>query len=519
MGGSRYSLELFGPVRLTRAGERVVLTSRRAQALLAMLATAGSGERSRVWLQDRLWGSRGTEQAQTSLRRELSSLRKLLNTADHALLQADSQRLWLDLDLLDVDLRRPGPLPRGEFLEGLDLPGEEGFEDWLREERSRFAAAAGAGPAAPDPLPSGSDDVLAWLGWPEVAGPPELTEALLDRLARLHWLGLLAPGAEGRQHHGLTVRGERADGRLALTLTQAGSQRLLWSGQVGADRVAIAPVDLAIAELRARIAKAEQDAAMARAGAAASLAGLIWQSQWHMHRLNRADAASARALAQAALELAPQSREALVQVAWVRIWDLWVGRATGELVRQARELAQRVIVSDHEDARGHMLAGIAEIWLKQPLRAEVLLRRAIELDPSLVMARIQLSCALSNKLAVAEAEQELLLARQLSPNDQYLFFLAGELATVCLMQGRADEALVHAETALAGRRSYLHGHVAKINALVRLDRMAEAREAHAELYRVNPAYDPVFIDWIPFLDSSWNDFFKDGLNRAAPCTD
>lgn len=518
MAGARYSLELFGPVRLCCAGDRIVLTSRRAQALLAMLATSGSGERTRIWLQDRLWGSRGAEQAQTSLRRELSSLRKLLNHGDSELLQADSQRLWLDLAQIDIDLRRPGPLPCSGFLEGLDLPGEEGFEDWLRGERARFFAADAPVPAASTPAPPAVEDVLAWLDRPEVSAPRELADALLDRLARLRWLGLLGPGAAPRACHHLTLRTDEMGERLALTLAQAGSTRRLWSGQVTARDPALAPVDLAMAELRARIAKAEQDTAMAR-GRADSLPDLIWQSQWHMHRLNRADAARARELARQALDRAPQSHEALVQTAWVRIWDLWVGRASGDLVRQARELAQRVIVSDHEDARGHMLAGIAEIWLKQPLRAEVLLRRAIELDPSLVMARIQLSCALSNQLAVAEAEAELLLARQLSPNDQYLFFLAGELATVCLMQDRPEEALVQAETALAGRRSYLHGHVAKVNALVRLDRMTEAREAWAELYRVNPAYDPAFIDWIPFIDSSWNDFFKDGLNRAAPSSD
>lgn len=238
-----------------------------------------------------------------------------------------------------------------------------------------------------------------------------------------------------------------------------------------------------------------------------------------MHRLTRDDAQCASELAEAALAGAPHSREALIQQTWVRIWDLWVRRSNGQEVRTAREMAQRVIISDHEDARGHMLAGIGEIWLKQPLRAEVLLRRAIELDPSLVMAHIQLACALYNRLAVAESEQQLLIARLLSPNDQYLFFLAGELATVCLMQDRFAEALVHAETALASRRSYLHGYVAKINALVRLDRMTEARQTLDELYQVEPRYDPGFIDWIPFLDSSWNDFFKEGLNRAAAWND
>lgn len=138
--GSSHRLRLVGPFRLTGPdGARIEISSRKGRALLAMLAMAPDGERTRGWLQDRLWGSRPAVQAQASLRRELANLRLTLNLpGKSSLLSADYQRAWLDLAQLDVDaLNGGGP---GEFLEGIDLPGEEGFEDWLREQRRALEA-------------------------------------------------------------------------------------------------------------------------------------------------------------------------------------------------------------------------------------------------------------------------------------------------------------------------------------------------------------------------------------------
>ncbi len=118
--------------------------------MVAMLAMAPNGVRTRGWLHSRLWGSRATAQAQSSLRRELTNLAVLL--ADHdgaALLRRGLQRIELDLDQIELDVlqlavtgSRTNQRTQSEFLEGLDLPDCEEFEDWLREQRSHFAELA-----------------------------------------------------------------------------------------------------------------------------------------------------------------------------------------------------------------------------------------------------------------------------------------------------------------------------------------------------------------------------------------
>ena len=208
---SRYSLNLMGSFRLIGPdGERIDIASRKGMAMIAMLALADDGERTRGWLQEKLWGQRDRAQAQGSLRRELTLLREHLNIADRPALICERQWVRLDLVQFDIDaLMRRGA---GEFLEGFDLAGEEGFEDWLREQRSRLAARADAGAAGSDRPPPGETGqaaeapasfvdrpALAILPLANLTGDAAndyfcegLSEDLIDRLSRLRWLPVIA---------------------------------------------------------------------------------------------------------------------------------------------------------------------------------------------------------------------------------------------------------------------------------------------------------------------------------------
>jgi TolB-like protein len=141
-----FRLALIGPFGLFAPdGRRVAISSRKGIALVSTLAMARSGERSRAWLQTMLWGSRDTEQAQASLRRELANLRLALNGAapcpllvGPSIVRLNLEQVTVDVRLLELDVRAGRPhnvTGYSDFLEGLDIPGEEGFEDWLRGQR------------------------------------------------------------------------------------------------------------------------------------------------------------------------------------------------------------------------------------------------------------------------------------------------------------------------------------------------------------------------------------------------
>ena len=139
---ARYRLRLLGAFQLIAPnGQRLDVTSKKAIALLGLLASAQTGERWRAWIQDKLWGSRELRQAQASLRRELHGLRKLTADTPFPLVEATSRTVRLNLQVVDVDLRSEEIVRRssGEFLEGIDIAGEESFEEWLREMRNSIA--------------------------------------------------------------------------------------------------------------------------------------------------------------------------------------------------------------------------------------------------------------------------------------------------------------------------------------------------------------------------------------------
>lgn len=550
-----FALRLLGAFRLSGLGDqRIEISSKRGQALLAMLATAGGGERTRAWLQDRLWGSRGPDQAQASLRRELSNLRKAINLPQAELLHADYNRVWLDLAQARVDLRNLDGTSAGEFLEGLDIAGEDGFEDWLREERRRIAERHAATPAKPREEPPSALALAEFALRPAIAVLPfvwlpvdpereavaqGLSEDLTDRLAKLRWLPVIARSSSfaavgDARAVGLqlgaryVVEGSiRSDGTrsvLAASLTDTENGQVLWSDRnalpLGGGTAELDELPATIAAiLGLKIDLREQARAMARPASDLKVSDLIWRGRWHLNRLTKADSAAARECFDQALALEPNSPEALIQATWVRLWDLWVTRGGDRDVREVRQMAQQAIIADYDDARGHMLAGIAEIWLRQPLRAEALLARAIELNPSLVMAHAQLGCALHLKGEHAAAIERLRFAVRLSPNDHDLFFTLGELAGAYLFSAEAATALDFAEQALARRSAYWLAHVIKIKALVELDRLPEAKAALTDLGGAKTGFREEFIDWMPFLDGGKRDILKDGLNRAAAWSD
>ena len=148
---AKYRVKLFGAFVLTAPdGRRLPVTSKKGVAMLGLLATARGGERWRSWIQEKLWGSRELPQAQSSLRRELHEIRTIGNDVGVPLIEANRRVVRLVLDNVDVDVRsNPESLLRNqEFLEGINVVGEEGFEEWLDIARGKFRRLRSVGGGA-----------------------------------------------------------------------------------------------------------------------------------------------------------------------------------------------------------------------------------------------------------------------------------------------------------------------------------------------------------------------------------
>lgn len=143
-------MTLLGRFRLeSPKGKDVTPRSAKMQAMLAMIAMAPEFDRSRVWLQNRLWSDRGTAQAAASLRQDLSELRKSFGEAADLVFHTDrnSVRLARDtvfVDILDEDAANDH---KSELLEGLRVRDPK-FRNWLAEQRQKRGRASGAAPPA-----------------------------------------------------------------------------------------------------------------------------------------------------------------------------------------------------------------------------------------------------------------------------------------------------------------------------------------------------------------------------------
>lgn len=130
-------IRLFGAFHASdAAGAQLRITSTKQCAMLALLATAPNGKRTRPWLQDTLWSLSGPDLGRASLRRALSDLRQRLGGIFAEVFEVSNDAIRLRLDRIEVI----GTPADGAFLEGIDIP-EEGFEDWLTQQRQ--AATAG----------------------------------------------------------------------------------------------------------------------------------------------------------------------------------------------------------------------------------------------------------------------------------------------------------------------------------------------------------------------------------------
>ena len=111
-------IRLFGVFALSwEDGDEIRIRSTKIRAMLAMLATAPEGTRTRAWLQDMLWGRSGHEHGRASLRRALTDLRGLFGDDFADLFEVNNSEVRLHLERIRIT----GTLEDGDFLEGTEI--------------------------------------------------------------------------------------------------------------------------------------------------------------------------------------------------------------------------------------------------------------------------------------------------------------------------------------------------------------------------------------------------------------
>jgi DNA-binding SARP family transcriptional activator/class 3 adenylate cyclase len=177
-------LRLLGSFELRGPGNRPLkISARKTRALLAFLALQNGAPQSRERLAALLWEDADAELARSSLRQALTALRRALPAKWHALVEADTQQVALNLAQVQVDVHRlrallaeattdslkaARKLAMEPLLEGFDARSGA-FEEWAATERRALrrqlaAAAAKLGALCRDGVDAdGEIDALNWL--------------------------------------------------------------------------------------------------------------------------------------------------------------------------------------------------------------------------------------------------------------------------------------------------------------------------------------------------------------------
>lgn len=186
-------IRLYGPMRLHwNDGQAVQGLGAKQKALIAMVAKAPDMSRSRARLIADLWGRVDQRLGRSSLRQALSAMRQKMGPAFDLVFEVGPDLVGLRPEAVDL----LGDASTGEFLEGMDI-AEEGFEDWLRSQRS--ALPAEVAPPQIAPMVDTLHPRIAVLPLSGFSLPPELdgvgdycAQELIRALSRLHLLDVIS---------------------------------------------------------------------------------------------------------------------------------------------------------------------------------------------------------------------------------------------------------------------------------------------------------------------------------------
>jgi tetratricopeptide (TPR) repeat protein len=456
-------LRLAGPLRLIHAvsGEDVTPRSAKAQGILALLGTAPSFRRKRVWLQDKLWSDRDPEGGAGCLRQALHRLREAVGP-DSGWLRSDAGWIGLDPGVVRVvtdaeaeDWEGSGEPP--EFCEGLDIADPE-FEDWIRDRRLEFEDRMAAR-TAPPRMPAHS--AIA----PPRPAPPTLyvaafggesrEAASLARMIGGHTAMAVAQmGGAAVRHEPDASDGETPAGAMRLVvhvcqlgdeflvqtqLTEAGA--LLWS----ADRAVNLNRGLATEKLEAITGAATAATAHYLARVAPGTDGSVRAGYHALERLFAMDEAGLadceRILSTAVEGPATAIHRALRAQARVIAVIERLAPDPAQSGREALELIDRALRDEPQNAMVNAIAAeVALLFENRPLKAAHYAQLAVDRAPSSPFAHLANAQALAwlgmTHRAHSEALHGLRLARGL-PNPSIWLM---RCAVTAVRSGRYDEA-------------------------------------------------------------------------------
>lgn len=511
-------ISLFGTclVRVNTDTRREIKGAKH-RALIALLATAPLGRRTRVYLQSTLWGYAGYDSGHQNLRRALSDLRKILGTDFDTLFHTTNSDIELDLERV----RFVGDPSAGPFLDDLNVR-EAAFLSWVSGIRQapdqvlalfRMTPRASHGRSRPSvttlPLAVLEDDpslrILA--DW--------VAEETCRSLSRSNLLSVISHLSGRAMAHKMI---DIADIRDTLdvdyiatgTLRKHGSELIVdfdfvdaRNGNILWNRHFACPAEHFTEHMQGRLVNVIQAIGRSIANSAISYVRdrplpqvedhqLIMAGVSLMHRSPMRDFLSSRTYLVEACERMPNFAEAH---AWLGKWyvlSVFKGFSTerDSDTQKALDCTARALDNDPESSFSLTIDGFVQNnLLKQMDVAEQRYNAALAVNPNEALSwllRGALMAFQDDGIAAIRATET---ARRLSPIDPFGYYYDSLASTAYIAAENFEKALDRADRSLAKNDRHLSTLRTRTTALYFLGRTEEARQSAKDLQRRHPNFN------------------------------
>lgn len=312
--------------------------------------------------------------------------------------------------------------------------------------------------------------------------------------------------------------------RVAVELSDAENGLVLWSGRFeGAGREIFEIQDRIVLQIVGTLAgnvdRIEREMAQTKPPGSMEAYDLVLRARALLLNTDRTSNRAAREMLEKAIQISPNYAEAHVglgQAEHQRAINGWVENPEASL-KKAEEHLYRAISLGVPGAKARAHGELSMIFSAQGQLEQALAEAdaALDLNPSDAFVHDRRGITLMYLGRLEEALDSMNLAARFDPSGRGLGSqFSAALATYTLH--RYEEALRIAERALERYPKSPDLHAIRAAALAQLNRQAEARDAAAQLYRVDPFFN-AGIFGNRFLDATHHAHIQAGLRKAGVC--
>ena len=309
--------------------------------------------------------------------------------------------------------------------------------------------------------------------------------------------------------------------RISVELSDADKGMLLWSERYEGEGLELFEIQDRIvrdivAALHVKLTRLEQARAFARPTQSLEAHDLVLQARALHDRVDRSANRKARAQLARAAELSPQYIDILTLSGELEVQRAlfgWVEDPAATMQR-AEEIARRALASPDSrgHARAHLLLARIQSNIGRPEEARIHADRAVAANPADSEALYWRGVALLYVGQVAEGVAAMESAARFDPAVNPA--VATSLVQGYFQLGRHRDALALADTLVTQAPRDVALHALRAASLVRMGEAERAREAAAQVRRVNPHYDVKFVG-DRFLRAEHRETFRAALRDAG----